>query len=130
MSECHTKEPSELPAGATTPRLQSGSGWSEAGLAALLLRLMGVYFTAWAIITGTDEAIRLFLASREFGLDYALAKHWTYLSYPAAQLIVGIYFLVGGRWVYEKVLTPVTRNPADDTLNDRGESSADGGLKA
>ena len=116
------QERSELPASSTNTDAQSDPVWSEAGLAALLLRLLGVYFMAWAIIGGADTAMRLFLASRDLGLDLVLSKHWTYLTYFLAELAVGIYLLVGGRWVYEKVLTPMARNPMPNAVDDTDES--------
>ena len=118
------QKPSELTAGSKTTDSQSDPGWSEAGLAALLLRLLGVYFTAWAIIHGAEEAMRLFLASRDFGLNSVLPKRWTYLTYLVAELAVGIYLLVGGRWVYEKVLTPIAENPMKSTFDKTDEDSS------
>jgi hypothetical protein len=121
--------PSEVTTGSKTTESQSDPGWSEAGLAALLLRLLGVYFTACAIIYGAEEAVRLLLASRELGLDFVLPKHWTYLTYLVAELTVGLYLLFGGRWVYEKVLTPIAqnpmKNPSDGTDEDRSCSVQD-----
>jgi hypothetical protein len=117
MSPTGAKTPSPA-SSASAPTAESGSTWSEAGLAALLLRLLGVYFMAWAIIHVVEEVTRLVIAYREFSLDRVPPTHWTYLSYMAAEFLVGLYFLIGGRWVYEKILTPITHGPTEDARED------------
>lgn len=112
------KKPSELTASSRTTDAQSATGWSEAGLAALLMRLLGVYFTATAIMRATEQAVRIIIVSREIGLDPALSEYWTYLTDPVPELLFGIYLLIGGRWVYEKLLTPIARNPSKDRPDD------------
>jgi hypothetical protein len=107
----------------TAASVPSAPGWSEEGLAALLLRLMGVYFVAWGLITATDPLVRLVLAAREFGLDSALSNHWFGLIYPVVELVVGVYFLIGGRWVFEKLLTPIVRHPTDESSADVHEGT-------
>jgi hypothetical protein len=108
------EEPAKLTAAATRPRSQSAARWSEEGIAALLLRLLGVYFTAWAFISAVDKIVYLIVTSNKHDLDYAVSRYWNYFAYPAAELIVGIYFLIGGQWVYDKVMVPIHRGSPDD----------------
>jgi hypothetical protein len=117
------QDASELTTRSTTTDGRSDAVWSEAGLAALLLRFLGVYFAAWAIIRGMEHAMRVLLASRQVGLNSALSDYWAYLAEPLPELAVGIYLLVGGRWVYEKLLTPITANPINDTPDDIDKTS-------
>jgi hypothetical protein len=88
--------------------------WSEAGLAALFLRLMGVYFAAWGVISGVDKLVSIIHTANAHDLDYALSVYGTYLVYPAMELVVGFYFVVGGQWVYNKILAPIRRRKQDD----------------
>lgn len=118
------QKPSELTTPSTTTAARCDAGWSEAGLAALLLRLLGIYFAASAIIRGAEHAIAVFSTSSALGLDYAVSKHWAYLAEPAPELVVGIYLLVGGRWVYEMLLTPVERNRINDTPRGEADQAA------
>jgi hypothetical protein len=92
-------------------------GWEEK-LAALLLRLLGVYFVACAILSGTNDAIHVFTAlggsNVGVGVDKVLTHYWMYFVYAIAEFIVGTYFLVGGQWVLEKVLIPIIPGPLKD----------------
>jgi hypothetical protein len=96
--------------------------WREERLASLLLRLLGVYFLAWAIISGVEEAVRLFFAFSvsKIGLDELLPTQWPLLAYLGAEFTVGAYLLIGGQWVFEKVLIPVVPGPreSEDTDED------------
>ena len=61
-------------------------------LAALLLRVLGLYFTAHGIIDGVVQASYLVVLSKRLGLEDALGHyHLEYLASPAAALIVGLY---------------------------------------
>jgi hypothetical protein len=88
---------------------------TEDRLAMLLLRVLGVYFLAWAVISGAEEVIRLFFAFSlpRTRLDEVLRGHTVYLAYLAAQLAVGGYLLFGGQWVLDKVLMSIVR-PHED----------------
>jgi hypothetical protein len=82
-------------------------------LATLLMRLVGVYFTAGAVIYGSEAAIHMLYAVRRFGLQEAITLgYWdmSRLGSSFVQLIIGVYLVVGGQWVLEKLLTPVGRS--------------------
>lgn len=97
---------------------------SEERIAAVLLRVLGVYFLAWAIITGVDEAARLFLGLKmgDISLDDIVLDRARFLAYLAAEFAVGAYLLFGGRWVFEKVLMPIAPRSSEDE-----DADAEGG---
>ena len=102
---------------ALTSSLQSGGALTEEGLGALLLRLLGVYFTAWTIISGIEDAGHIVLAWRKFGCGELVAMEAAIdLARLAPELIIGIYFLIGGQWVFDKVLARI-----GDPRGDAGE---------
>ena len=105
----------ESNSGLVPSNVENGGLWTEERLAAILLRVLGVFFLASGVISVAEEAVRLVLALnvRRAGLYDVLPRHWTYLAYLAAELGVGIYLLIGGRWVFEKVLRPVVPDPSD-----------------
>lgn len=118
MSDAHE---SESPESSSELDVESEGVWREERLAerlaGVLLRVLGVYFVARAIIFGAEEAVRLFVALRvgNTSLNYVLPRHWTNLTFMAAEFAVGAYLLFGGRWVFVKVLMPVVpRSPEDD----------------
>lgn len=97
---------------------QADTAWTERSLAAMLLRLLGVYFLAWGLATGAEGLVKLHLVAVEFGLQQAFSQFWShYLVSPGVQAIIGIYLLFGGKWVFEKVLMPIPRHPAIDDLD-------------
>ena len=98
---------------------------SEERLAALLLRLLGVYFVAWAIISGIEEAVRLVIASNKYGLRDVFPGHWVYVCYSASMFAVGAYLLIGGQWVFEKVLIPLVPDPLKDDLANVDQEASD-----
>ena len=120
------QKPTEPTPATPPPPGPSTARWSEEGMAALLLRLLGVYFTAWALISAADKIVLLLLALNKHDLDYAVSKYWSYFAYPAAELIVGLYFLIGGQWVYEKLLVPIHRSSRDDDSQASEEDGAEG----
>ena len=86
-------------------------------LAAVLFRLLGLYLTAFAIIGFVADAGNLIIFSMRLGLADALrGYHFNQsLIRPGAELIIGIYFLVGGQWVYKKLLAPICRGLSHET---------------
>ncbi len=90
---------------------------TQEGLATLLLRFLGLCFTAFGVVAVATVAGHLLLLSTKYGLDDAVRRYRPLESLigPAAELIIGVYFLVGGQWVYDKILTPVSRSFADDS---------------
>lgn len=105
----------ESGAGDTPANTGTDDTSSNEGLAALLLRLLGVYFLGWAIITGAEEAVRLLVAANKFQMDEILPAHWAHLASLAAQFALGAYLLFAGQWVFEKVLLPIVpAAPNDD----------------
>jgi hypothetical protein len=93
----------------------SGRKVTEEGLAALLLRLLGVYFTAYGIIGGVKELVAMVLLTNKYSLELILAKEWTYMIRPVLEIIIGLYFLLGGQWVFEKLLMPYACGQMEET---------------
>lgn len=88
----------------------SGRRRPEERLAVVLLRLLGVAFVVCAVLSGMEEIGRISLYWREFGGDETFA--WAEaisLAEPAAELILGTYFVLGGQWVFNRVLAPIAR---------------------
>ena len=113
-------------AGRPTVNVETDDTSNEEGLAAILLRVLGVYFLGWAIITGVEEAVRLLIAISTYSADKILPGHWTSIAYTATVSAVGAYLLFGGQWVLEKVLLPVSPNPQNgEHINDEHVASGD-----
>jgi hypothetical protein len=93
---------------------------TEAGFATVMLRLLGIYFTAIAIVSLVPTVGRFLMETSRMGLGRAMDR-WTFESFlrPVLELIAGIYFLVGGQWVFDKILTPVRRAREDEWENNR-----------
>jgi hypothetical protein len=105
----NTPQSSESSNSQETLNAETDGVCGEERLAAILLRLLGVYFLALGIISGIEEAVRLCLAFNEIQVDLGrvLLKHWSYLAHLAAEFVIGAYLLIGGQWVFEKVLIPI-----------------------
>lgn len=98
---------------------------TQEGMAVLLLRFLGLYFAAVGIIGALDHIGSLLALSNEFGLDEALANYrWYYVTRCAAEVIVGLYSLIGGQWVFDKILTPTTPVSPEDSVADTEEDSS------
>jgi hypothetical protein len=111
-------ETPESSAGGATANAEADDALSNEGLASLLLRLLGIYFLGWAIITGVEEAVRLLVAISTYSPEKILAGHWTNIGYIVAEFAVGGYLLFGAQWVLEKVLLPVAPHPPNDDRTD------------
>lgn len=90
----------------------------EEARATLLLRLLGVYFIAEAIISGWGEVIRSFVAMRTVGFNEAWSAHGLLIAHFVATLAIGIYFFRGGRWVVERVLLPAFHSSSESASED------------
>ena len=109
---------SELPAPGQTagdeaaPRARPEWAWTPGNLAALLLRLLGLYLAATGSVGVVGYVGHIMVLSRMHGLDQTFATFYPieYLCGPSFELILGIYFLVGGQWVYDKILAPMSRS--------------------
>ncbi|NLS93531.1 MAG: hypothetical protein GXX96_15340 [Planctomycetaceae bacterium] len=111
LTECGRSVGGEVKFGGCSER-----ALTRENLAELLLRFLGVCFTALGIIGGVEQVSYLLSLSREFGLNDALGHYqWWYLTRSAAELIVGVYFLVGGQWVFDKILTPISSVSPEET---------------
>ena len=111
-------EPVESPAADIRGRVFCRQLTAES-LATLLLRLLGVYFVAFGIIGGVREVISIILAANRMNLELALTREWDYLLRPIMELSIGFYFLLGGQWVFEKLLTPFVHAPEKRLLKSR-----------
>ena len=80
---------------------------TQEGLAGLLLRFLGLCFTAFGVVSVATVVGHMFLLSTRYGIDDTLMRyyHFESLIAPGTELIIGIYFLLGGQWVYDKILT-------------------------
>jgi hypothetical protein len=128
MNNTHDSESPESSRSTDSLNVETDGMWSEERLASLLLRILGVYFLAWAFISGIEEAVRFFVAISvsKIGLDTLFPHHWTYLSYLAAEFTLGAYLLFGGQWVFEKVLVPVIPRPENgDHANEDQDANSD-----
>lgn len=98
------------------------------GLATLLLRILGLYFVVYGITGLLGEAGLILLRVTNMSLEEGLrAYRWEYLVRPVAELIVGMYFLTGGQWVFDNLLVPIIRSSEDDENADSDEEGGDGG---
>ncbi len=98
-----------------TPDGPTERALTQESLATLLMRILGLYITAFGIISAIGEITGLVFLSRTLGADQALARyHFEALIHPAAELLIGTYLLIGGQWVYDKILTPIGRRSSED----------------
>jgi hypothetical protein len=103
---------------------------TQRDLGEVLLRVLGVLLAARGIIAGVGTTADLLVLWRKFGLDFGLGHfQWEFLVGPTAELMIGIYLLVGGQWVYEKVLTPIVRSSPEDAPQETKEDSSDDGKR-
>jgi hypothetical protein len=119
-------EPPQSTAGESAPREPPERITSDARLAALLMRLLGIYFTVGAIVVASEAAIGFVQVSSIIGLEQALTGAFALyarLGGALVQLIIGLYLAIGGRWVLDKILTPVVRRWSDD--DDEDEDAAE-----
>lgn len=109
---------SELPQLGRTigDELTPGRPLTQEGLAAVLLRFMGLCIMAYAIGSAVDSITYLLQYSAErHRLESVLISYYVrHLLRPGVEFAIGIYFLVGGQWVYDKILTPIRRSFPDD----------------
>jgi hypothetical protein len=90
-----------------------------------LLRLLGVYFFVVGMVATLEDSLEVFGRWREdidrYGdrilLDYFFPQFWGSLIY----LATGIYLLVGGRWLIDKVFLPA--KAAESGINEGAEST-------
>jgi hypothetical protein len=93
---------------------------TESGFAKVMLRLVGLYIAAMGFIGVLSFCIQLAIrVNRLGGLDKAM-EHFPFVELvvrPILELLVGVYLLAGGHWVFRKILTPVRRPPTDDDFD-------------
>jgi hypothetical protein len=92
---------------------QARTALSVKQLAALLLRLLGVYFVAWAIVIATNAASGTSLLSRAGFAHLSCTSEIAVWGRAIAALVTGLYFVVGGQWVFDRILTPIARKPVE-----------------
>ena len=110
-------EPDQAMGDDATPGQHPGTQLTQEGLATLLLRFLGLWMAAFGIIGFAANIGRLFFEATSVGLDQAFKAFRHYqlepLIWPIVELVAGLYFLVGGQWVYERILTPIRRRSED-----------------
>lgn len=92
--------------------MRCGYWSSPEELAQLLLRLLGIFFLALAVESGITEASRISIVSKRFGWDEFL--WWTVAigsTRLVAELIVGGYLVLGGKWIFGRILAPIAHRP-------------------
>lgn len=125
--------PPETPQGAkpaTKTNVQAEGGWIERR-AALLLRLLGVYFTASGIIAAFAEGDRLMSLWSDFALTRDTTFWWdvAMAAHVIVELLIGLYLVLGGQWVYDRILAPVTCRRAKHSISGMSEEVADEGQR-
>jgi hypothetical protein len=90
---------------------QATPALTHASMAVLLLRFLGLWITAYGAVGGVVAVGHLLLLLRRFGFDHGWGYQLEYLIRPGAELIIGLYLLLGGQWVYNRLLTPVRDQP-------------------
>jgi hypothetical protein len=99
------------------PAPQQSIPLTRENLAEVLLRFFGVYLVAYGLINAIVVVSSL-VSTNRFDLEEPLApRHLFYFVHPAVELVLGLYFLMGGQWVFEKVLMPVVRSAASSLPN-------------
>jgi hypothetical protein len=96
---------------ARRPPSTSGSArrrWDEERLAALLLRLLGAYFVLCAIPLGMEGASYLLRGLTGTGLyDFIAWNEVMDLAPAAAELLIGVYCIIGGQLIFNRLLVPM-----------------------
>jgi hypothetical protein len=106
--------PDQAEGGQATPGGRPERTLTQASLAVLLIRFMGLSVTAYGVVNGVVAIGHLLLLLRRFGLDHGWGYQLEYLIRPGVELVIGIYLLLGGQWVYNKLLTPVRRGTTEE----------------
>ncbi len=95
---------------------------TEVGFATVMLRLLGVYFATFGAVGLLADFAHLVVYANKTGLEKTLQLYTLdYFARSIFELLVGLYFLLGGQWVFDKILTPVRRHVEDDEFEDRDE---------
>lgn len=80
-----------------------------------LLKLLGVYF----VIDGGAQLLgRLVHAASVFRMPFLADPLFSYLAtliYPTAILIAGLYLVVDGRWIIEKIFMPARQEGSEES---------------
>ena len=90
------------------------------------MRLLGVYFIALSIIDVFAEGSRVVLFWRELTLienDLFARAIGVAAARVASEFVIGMYLLLGGQWVFDRLLTPIALRRVDGSIED----SDDGG---
>lgn len=97
--------------------------WIE-DLAAVLMRLLGVYFAASAMSSVFAECNLLISVWNKFGMRYGFFL-WTIASSArvVVEFLIGIYLALGGQWVFDRLLTPVACRRSNSPIADMNEDA-------
>ncbi|MEN6450895.1 MAG: hypothetical protein ABFC96_10420 [Thermoguttaceae bacterium] len=107
----HINESSGLSSGQAGAEVPSERWTTEEMLAAFLVRILGIYFTVYAIVSilgGIGEMESSWVRVSSTGLL------WWYglrLVSPFVTLMLAVYLLLGGQWVFNRLLTPIMSFP-------------------
>jgi hypothetical protein len=97
---------------------------TEIRFATVMMRLVGLYLAALGFVGIASFFVQLAIrVYRLGGLDKAM-DHFSFefVVRPVLELFVGTYLLLGGHWVFHKLLAPVRRPPSDDDFDKPGST--------
>ena len=117
-------KPPESPGSAVVRQDEAGDALAHEGSSRLLsyaqlfLRLLGVFFLVEGIGAATAAAgywLSYRSAYQEAGFDYAPVDPYTYqlVGYALVYFLAGGYFVLGGRFMIERILLPAAAGSAD-----------------
>jgi hypothetical protein len=96
----------------------------EERLALFLLRLWGVYFLALAFFSGMTLPNQITCAWKEFHYDEFFAWQAAInLAIFAAELMIGFYCVLGGQWLFNRLLAPINHRPKNHDLEEKIEEA-------
>jgi hypothetical protein len=101
-----------------------GRPLTEAGFATVMLRLLGVYLTATALVSIVAGIGHIVFQVGSFELDRTINRYaLDYFIHPVVEFLIGLYLLIGGNWVFNRLLTPTDRAPEDEDDWEDAESN-------
>ncbi len=120
-SEAELLDPDDTAEDEMTPARPPERALTREGLATVLLRFLGLCLTVFGILGGIQRiTYRVFsMQGHDIGdmfwdQSIVISSLVRDLIYCCAELLIGLYFLIGGQWVYDKILAPVSRSWLDD----------------
>jgi hypothetical protein len=97
---------------------------TEFRFATVMMRLVGLYFATFGFVGVVSFFVQLALRVNRMGGFEKAMDHFSFefVVRPILELLVGTYLLIGGHWVFHKILAPVRRPPSDDDFDKPGSN--------